>query len=126
MPGREPSGAGSTSVLPEMVRSLSEWVEPVLAPDGGELGVSILELSLSHYWSLLLLGLPVKADLFRGLDLKSSCSEVWLLHALLPGLTQSSDRESVLVRHHRGASLWEPVLCLRRQRAPQNIPRDSS
>lgn len=54
-----------------------------MAPNGGELGGSILEPSPSHYRSLLLSSLPMKADLPHVLDPKPSFSEVWLLHALL-------------------------------------------
>lgn len=76
-----------------------------MAPKGGELGGSILEPSPSHYRSLLLSSLPMKADLPHGLDPKPSFSEVWLLHALPPEPTQASNEKSVLVRHHHGSCM---------------------
>lgn len=84
-------------------------------------GGSILEPSPSHYWSLLLSSLPMKADLPHGLDPKPFFSEVWLLYALPPGLTQASSEKSVLVRHHHGSCLGEPVLCLRRHVPPRTF-----
>lgn len=76
-----------------------------MAPKGGELGGSILEPSPSHYRSLLLSSLPMKADLPHGLNPKPSFSEVWLLHALPPEPTQASNEKSVLVRHHHGSCM---------------------
>lgn len=95
---------------PEMVLGLAAGWRPVLALNGGSWGFH------SRTFLRVITGLcccpqPThEGGSSQDLIPKPFFSEVWLLYALPPGLTQASSEKSVLVRHHHGSCLGEPVL----------------